>query len=109
MEKRQKQRTLKRLFVRFGNEKPEHIGFTHDLSATGIFLKTNTVFPPNTRLQIELTLPDETVLCCRGIVMWAKRIPPALNRMVQKHGMGVRLLEIPEAYKALIDRLNIKL
>lgn len=106
MEKRDKRRFLKRLFVRFGDQKPEHVGFTHDLSATGIFLKTNNVFPPNTRLQIELTLPDETTLCCRGVVMWAKRIPPALSRMIQKHGMGVRLIEIPAAYKALIEKLN---
>ncbi|MCG3116746.1 MAG: PilZ domain-containing protein [Candidatus Manganitrophus sp. SA1] len=107
MEKRGKKRVLKRLSVRFGTQKPDHIAFTHDLSSTGIFLKTTTVFPPNTRLQIELTLPDNKVIHVRGIVMWAKRIPPAFNRVIQKHGMGIHLLNISDEYKALIDRLHL--
>jgi len=106
MEKRGKRRFLKRLSVRFGDQKPDRAAFTHDLSSTGIFLKTTVVFPPNTKLYIELTLPDEKVIRCRGIVMWAKRIPPALSRIIQKHGMGVHLLEMPEEYKALIERLQ---
>jgi hypothetical protein len=106
MEKRGKRRFLKRLFVRFGIQMPDRTAFTHDLSSTGIFLKTTTVFPPNTRLHIELTLPDEKVIRCHGIVMWAKRIPPAFNRVVPKHGMGIHLLEIPAEYKALIERLH---
>lgn len=107
MEKRGKKRILKRLSVRFGTQKPDHTALTHDLSSTGIFLKTTTVFPPNTRLQIELTLPDNKVIHMRGIVMWAKRIPPAFNRVIQKHGMGIHLLNISDEYKALIDRLHL--
>ncbi len=64
------------------------------------------VFPPNTTLHIDLTLPDEKVIRCRGIVMWAKRILPAFNRIIQKHGMGIHLLDIPGEYKALIGRLH---
>ncbi|NKE70438.1 PilZ domain-containing protein [Candidatus Manganitrophus noduliformans] len=107
MEKRGKKRVLKRLSVRFGTQKPDHTAFTHDLSSTGIFLKTTTVFSPNTRLQIELTLPDDKVIHVRGIVMWAKRIPPAFNRVIQKHGMGIHLLDIPDEYKRLIERLHL--
>lgn len=107
MEKRGKKRILKRLSVRFGIQKPDRTAFTHDLSSTGLFLKTTTVFPPSTKLNIEITLPDEKVVRFRGIVMWAKRIPSAFNRVIQKHGMGVHLLEIPEEYKALIERLQL--
>ncbi|SRR5579884_293232 len=107
MEKRGKRRYLKRLSVRFGEQKAERTAFTHDLSSTGIFLKTNFVLPPNTKLQIELTLPDGNVVHCRGIVMWAKRIPPAFNRVVQKYGMGIHLLNIPDEYKALIERFQV--
>jgi len=58
MEKRKRKRFPKRLFVRFGKEKPDHIGFTQDISATGIFIKSNFSFPPPTKLKVELTLPD---------------------------------------------------
>lgn len=107
MEKRGKKRFLKRLSVRFGDQKPERTAFTHDLSSSGIFLKTNFVFVPNTKLQIELTLPDGKIIHCRGIVMWAKRIPPAFNRVIQKYGMGIHLLDIPDEYKALIEKLHL--
>ncbi len=107
MEKRGKKRFLKRLFVRFGDQKPDRVAFTHDLSSNGIFLKTTVIFPPNTKLHIELTLPDDKIIHCRGVVMWAKRIPSALNRVIQKHGMGVHLLTIPDEYKTLIERLQL--
>jgi len=106
MEKRNRKRFPKRLFVRFGKEKPDHIGFTHDISATGIFIKSNFSFPPPTKLKVELTLPDETIVQCEGVVQWAKKVPPAFSRLVQKNGMGVAFLNIPSQYKALIETLK---
>lgn len=105
MEKRNKKRLLKRLFVRFGTEKPDRIGFTHDISPTGIFIKSNFSFLPQTKLKIELTLPDEKICHCSGVVVWAKRVPPAFNRIIHKHGMGVRFLEIHGEYQSFIERL----
>lgn len=95
------------MFVRFGKEKPDHIGFTQDISATGIFIKSNFSFPPPTQLKVELTLPDETVIQCDGVVQWAKKVPPALSRLVKKDGMGVAFLSIPLQYKALIETLKL--
>lgn len=107
MEKRTKKRYPKRLYVRFGKEKPDHIGFTQDISATGVFVKSNFSFPPSTRLKVELTLPDETIIECNGIVQWAKKVPPALSRLVKKNGMGIAFLEIPISYKVLIETLKL--
>ena len=107
MEKRDKKRFLKRLQVRFGREKPERIGFTHDISSTGIFIKSNFAFTPGVEIQIELTLPDETIAHCCGVVVWAKQVPPALSRLVHKHGMGVHFLEIHGDYRALLEKLHL--
>lgn len=107
MEKRTKKRYPKRLFVRFGKEKPDHIGFTQDISAAGIFVKSNFSFPPSTRLKVELTLPDETIIECSGIVQWAKKVPPALSRLVKKNGMGIVFSTVPTSYKALIEMLKL--
>ena len=54
-----------------------------------------------------LTLPDETVIECHGVVQWAKKVPPALSRLVKKNGMGIAFLEIPLPYKALIEMLKL--
>jgi Tfp pilus assembly protein PilZ len=106
MEKRDKGRVLKRLFVRFGKDLPEHIGFTGDISPTGIFIKTNKVFEPGTLLTIELTLPDNRILSVNGHVVWARRIPPNLIRFIKKSGMGIHLAQIPDDYQHFIRGLH---
>ena len=107
MEKRKKSRYPKRLLVRFGKEKLDHLGFTQDISSTGIFLKSNFSFPPLTRLKLEVTLPDDSTIECFGVVQWAKKVPPALSRLVKKNGMGIAFVEIPIPYKVLIETLRI--
>jgi Tfp pilus assembly protein PilZ len=76
------------------------------VSETGLFVKTNTVYPPDTRLVLELSLPDKRVLPLRGRVMWAKRLPPQLARLLRKAGMGVELIDPPPEYLNLIQLLS---
>jgi hypothetical protein len=66
---KKKSRHPKRLFVRFGKEKPDHVGFTQDVSFTGIFVKSNFSFPPSIRLKLEWIFPDDS------IIQWAKEVP----------------------------------
>ena len=106
MEKRDRKRFLKRLFVRFGQETTDRCGFTHDLSSNGIFVTSNFSFPPGTRLALALTLPDEKTIQLSGTVRWAKRTPPAISRLIPKHGMGIDLLEIPAEYMSLIEKFR---
>jgi len=103
MEKRPSARVLKRLFVRFGEQLPMHVGYTTDISATGLFIKASTIFPPKTVLKIALTLPDERVVLLSGEVMWSKRVPPQLARLVRKNGMGVRLQQPDPTYLGLFQ------
>jgi len=103
MEKRPAKREMKRLFVRFGKELPTNVGYTTDISATGLFIKSSTIFPPQTVLRIALTLPDDRVVLLSGVVMWAKRVPPQLARLVRKNGMGVHLQQPDQVYLGLFD------
>ena len=106
MEKRDTGRLPKRHFVRFGKGLPEYIGFTGDVSPTGIFIKTSNVFEPGTLLNIELTLPNNRIVSVQGHVVWARRIPPNLIRFIKKSGMGIHLAQIPEDYRHFIRGLR---
>lgn len=106
-EKRDKDtnRQRKRLTLRFGTERPEKIGFTEDISREGLFIKAVSPYPPNTKLKIELTTSDNSIIKIEGVVMWAKKVPVNLMQFVKKGGMGIRIICISEGediYAALI-------
>lgn len=105
-EKRNIKRHLRRLHVKFGVEAPSRLGFTGDVSVEGMFIKTTNVSQPGTKLRIELTLPDKTVVVADGIVMWAKKVPPQVIHLVKKAGMGVRLLRFHSNQEAYLRLFN---
>jgi Tfp pilus assembly protein PilZ len=84
-------RSLKRVTVRFGPEKPMFTGFTKNLSSTGIFLKTPKVFKPGTVLHLELRL-QERRWQMKAVVIWA-RTAPANLALVLESGMGLQFLD----------------
>ena len=106
MEKRRQNRSGKRLFVKFGKDKPDKLGFTEDISSGGMFIKTNTVLQPGSQLQIELTLPDHRVLLMTGQVMWARQVPPSMLRFAKKSGMGIRVTQVNQDYQQYIAGLG---
>jgi Tfp pilus assembly protein PilZ len=106
MEKRTTNRLNKRLMVRFGRTKPDSLGITSDISDTGVFIKSNTVFSPGTDLVMDLTLPDERVIRLNGRVVWAKRVPPNMLRFVKKSGMGIFLDETPPDFFSILRKLE---
>ena len=106
MEKRNNHRIPKRLFVKFGIEQTNAIGFTGDISRNGLFIKTNTVYPPDTQLLIQLVLPDDREIDMAGRVMWAKRVNPSMIRHVKKNGMGVQLDRVPEDYSRFLKSID---
>ncbi len=106
MEKRNKNRIGKRLIVKFGLEKPDNLGFTEDISPTGLFIKTSTVFQPGTLLRVELSLPDDRTIRVAGQVMWAKRVPNSMLRFTKKSGMGLRLTQAGDDYKRFIVEIG---
>ena len=99
-EKRDITRKRRRIKVRFGIEEPSKVAFTDDLSLDGIFIKTAAPEKPGMLLNLEITLPDETLVLCKGRVHWAKRVPPSMLRLVGKGGMGLRILGYTQAEQA---------
>jgi Tfp pilus assembly protein PilZ len=90
--------------VRYGIDKTDRTGFTRDLSETGLFIKTNTVFKPGTTIQVELTFPDRTFYLWARVV-WAKKVPPQLAHVLEC-GMGISFAnpdpEWSEYYRGLV-------
>ena len=72
----------------------------------GIFIKSSKVFPPGTFLILELTLPNRHKINLSGRVMWGKRVPVNLIRLVKKSGMGVKLDQVPEDFYVLMRTME---
>jgi len=106
MERRQAKRYLKTISVRFGTASFDHIGSTYDLSENGILLKSSRVFPPLTRLTLELATSPEEKIYCEGYVQWAKQAPPGFARAIKKLGMGILLVHPSNEYNRFIRELG---
>lgn len=91
-DKRNIKRLKKRLTVRFGMEEASRVAFSEDISRTGMFIKTANIYPPNTRIKLDLDISGATVQM-EARVMWAKKVPQNLFHLVKKSGMGVRFLK----------------
>ncbi len=91
-DKRDIKRHKKRLSIRFGIDQATRVAFTEDISRTGMFIKTPNVIPPNTKIQIEFAMADESLVQIEARVMWAKKVPQNMFHLVKKSGMGVRFL-----------------
>ena len=90
-EKRYIKRQRRRIALRFGLEEATKLGFTEDISQEGMFIRTINTYPPGTMLIVTLTLPDGIFITVKGKVMWAKRVPPQMARLVRKAGFGLKI------------------
>ncbi len=67
--RRKSDRKSKRTSIRYGQEKPDLLGYSKDVSDTGIKMEARKVFKPGTLLLI--TVGDEPAIL-KGRVMWAQ-------------------------------------
>lgn len=65
-----------------------------------MFIRTNRAFAPDSIIDIELQLPDDTIAKLKGRVRRAIRTP----LHVVKNGMGIELLEVDENFKRFIKK-----
>ncbi len=105
-EKRGKKRLHQRLFIRFGLNSRDHIGVVFDLSSVGLFVRSSTIFPLRTKLNIELKLPDDRAIICAGKIVWVKRVFPDTDHINEKQGMGIHLFDPPESYQTFVEGLH---
>lgn len=87
-------RIRRRLSLRFGVDAPVRMAFTEDVTRHGMFIKTTNLYPPGTKIDIELILPDESRVRMVGNIRWSKKVPPNMIHLVRKAGMGIKILHI---------------
>jgi len=86
-------RSRRRLTVRYGLEKPSHIGYSGNISGTGMMIRATRVFTPGTVIRIEVELLSRT-LGLKGQVVWA-RAGEVRWLPTGKIGMGVKFIQPP--------------
>ncbi len=90
-----------RIRVRFGETHAERLAFTMNVSPTGTFIRTNSVYPPGKTIKVEFNFENEaTTLFAR--VVWAKKVPPQLAHLLPC-GMGVRFVNPSPEWDALLE------
>ncbi|HEV8610509.1 MAG TPA: PilZ domain-containing protein [Thermoanaerobaculia bacterium] len=79
-------------------------GFTHDISPTGLFIRTMYIPDNKESVTVRLLVRAGYKLRLRGTVVRSYRVPSSLRRYVAS-GFGVRLDEAPEEYFQLLANL----
>ena len=96
--KRQFPRKKRRLTVEFNWNKNECTGFTYDISASGMFVRSIRIPMVGSRLTIRILLPNEKHFPITGIVVRSFRVPPSLAQLIPS-GFSLRITDrAPEGY-----------
>jgi Tfp pilus assembly protein PilZ len=90
MEKRKHKRYKKRLETRVTSGEMGLSAMTSDLSAGGLFIRTQRGFSPGSTVVIDLYLPDKKVCRVKGVVRRSLRT----SLPVVKSGMGIELQNV---------------
>lgn len=88
----QDKRVTIKLSVGFGVRDISNIGFTEDISASGVFLKSAVVFPVGTDIKLEIRTDDGCLVRLIGYVHWSKEVAPNLVWSVNDAGMGIQII-----------------
>jgi type IV pilus assembly protein PilZ len=108
-ERRQYQRILVDLEVDYKCEDTFLFAYITDLSALGIFVRTNNPEPAGTHLNLRFTLPgDEKPLALEGEVIWINPFRPGNFDNINP-GMGVRFCDMTPELKQHLVRLVRKI
>jgi type IV pilus assembly protein PilZ len=92
-ERREWKRVLVDLEVDYGNEDNYLFAYIRDISATGIFVRTNNPEAPGTHLNLRFTPTGGTPLELEGEVIWVNAYRPGHTDNLHP-GMGIRFIEL---------------
>jgi hypothetical protein len=104
MQRRQCQRFTKRLEATFSSGDLKFRGISSDLSASGLFIRTQHGLTPGTMLDIQIYLPDGTISTLKGVVRRTVKTPMA----IAKNGMGVELIQRDEYYINFLKTVDLR-
>jgi type IV pilus assembly protein PilZ len=95
-DRRQWQRVLVDLEVDYGNQENYLFAYIRDISATGIFVRTNSPETPGTRLNLRFTPPSaDSPLELEGEVIWINPYRPGQPDNLHP-GMGIRFIGLSD-------------
>ncbi len=97
----------RRLQVRFRpiGKSEAHVGYTTNISETGMFVATIRPLQPGTELDVEVS-DKRRMLRLDAVVVHARKVPPMWQRL-RPSGMGVRFLQADgrgEGLRRLVGR-----
>jgi len=102
MSRRRATRRARRVQVHFWKqgEPTPCVGYTTNISMTGMFVATNSPLPSGARIRIEVMDRDRGFMV-EGVVVHARKVRAELAA-VRQSGMGVRFLSVEELVRELI-------
>ena len=102
MERRRQRRYPKRIVVHFvvNGVEAKHMGYTTNISPTGMFISANHIPAQGAKLTVELSNRADTITV-GGEVVRQRVVPPQL-RAVQQGGFGMRFLGDARAVATLL-------
>ena len=103
-QKRFSTRRRRRYLVEWQNGDVLCTGFTHDISPTGVFVRSSNIPKIGETLALWLLIPRGGKLRLRCSVVRSQHVPQNL-RSTRPSGFGVRLTEAPEEYFQLLANL----
>jgi Tfp pilus assembly protein PilZ len=105
-ERRGVKRTSRRFTIKYGVDFPTNVGFSTDISPTGLFIKTTNVLPVGTPVKVLLSLPKGQEVYLTGKVVWYKKAPAGLDRVILKNGIGISLENPASEYIKFVESLD---
>lgn len=103
VDKRRKSRIRKRVRVMYGLNMPSKVGFTSDVSESGLCIKSFLVYNPGEIILIEIETAKGDIIRAEGRIHWARRVPPNLLRKVKYAGMGVKIINFMQGREEYLD------
>src|SRR5262249_33647200 len=103
-ERRAFARKKRRFLVEFNLRGAACTGFTYDVSASGIFVRSVRLPDPGTFMSADLHLPEGKGWTPPGARVRSIRVPASLARMIP-NGFSIRLSDSPEEYFQLLMSL----
>jgi len=88
-------------------EGQKHSGLVLDVSPGGLFIQTSAKAKPGDRLDVNLSIPGEVQMVHMQVEVARKVVVPPRLLALAHGGIGVRILQAPEAYYTFMETLGI--